>query len=47
MNVKNETHDQAIVIEDLSAENAEAIRGGGDDKRQDYIKITLEEVMVS
>jgi hypothetical protein len=49
MNAKNETNDQSIVIEDLSAENTEAIQGGraGDDKRQDYLTITLEDVLVS
>jgi ribose 5-phosphate isomerase RpiB len=42
-----ETNDQSIVIEDLSVQNAEAIQGGGDDKRQDYLKIEMKEVMVS
>jgi hypothetical protein len=49
MNAKDnrETNDQPIALEDLSVHNAEAIQGGGDDKRQDYLKIQLEEVMVS
>jgi ribose 5-phosphate isomerase RpiB len=43
---KSETSDQSIVVEDLSAQNAKAIEGGGrvgDDKRQDYLKIHLKE----
>jgi hypothetical protein len=51
MNVMNskdnhETNDQAIAIEDLNAENAEAIQGG-DDRRQSYLKIELENTLVS
>jgi hypothetical protein len=49
MNPKDnrETNDQPIAIEDLSAENAESIQGGGDDKRQNYLKIELENTLVS
>jgi hypothetical protein len=49
MKVKNDTSDPVIIIEDLSAEYPEAIQGGrsGDDKRQDYLTITLEDVLVS
>lgn len=46
-NDKPETKNQSITIEDLSAPNAEMIQGGGDDKRQVYLKIQLKEVMVS
>ena len=48
MNSKDnhETNDQAIAIEDLNAENAEAIQGG-DDRRQSYLKIELENTLVS
>jgi len=39
---KGETTDQSIVIEDLSAENAEAIKGGPDrDKCETYLELTL------
>jgi hypothetical protein len=43
---KSETPDQSIITEDLSAQNAEAIQGGGrvgDDKRLDYLQIHLKD----
>jgi hypothetical protein len=43
---KSETPNQSTLIEDLSVQNVEAIQGGGrvgDDKRQDYLKIHLED----
>lgn len=50
MNTKDnhETNNQPITIEDLNAHHADTIRGGsGDDKRLDYMRIELKEVMVS
>ena len=51
MNEKDQgkTDDQAIVIEDLSAEHAETIQGGRGDngKMQTYLSIELENTMVS
>jgi hypothetical protein len=45
MSAKNETTDQAIVIEDLSAENAKEVKGGSE-RPKEYLTIVVKDQFI-